>query len=250
MNIACMLPGHAFQKLVALLWKGQYFEVLARLCARYFPPGLIQLRKHYVMVLRERPASNSLQRRELMPRSGTNNDLPGILACSEQTASASAIALYRGFLGSGANCYVIDDASQVVAYSWLFRDKYTLTYDAYKTHSIHLILPARAAFVGNSFVHPDYRRRGLYSALLRMIADTLEWPCGTDQVFVAVESGNEASVTGHVKNGFAGVIALYYVALFGKAVVGVRAFSGGIRIYRLGSGLAFAVNETGMWRRT
>jgi GNAT superfamily N-acetyltransferase len=240
------MQGGTFRKLASLLARREYFEVLVRIGWRCFPSWLIQLRKHYVMVLTNRPRPIGRQGEAVTPRIATNEDLPGILACTQQTASATAAEVYRSFFDSGATCYVIDNASGVVAYSWVFKDKYTLTYGAYKKHNIDLSLPPHCAFIGTSFVHPEWRRRGLYTFLLDTIIDKLEWPSRTNQVLVAVESHNEASLAGHAKSGFTIVNALYFVALFGHALVGMLGFSKRLRIHRLGSRLTLAVNETGI----
>jgi GNAT superfamily N-acetyltransferase len=121
----------------------------------------------------------------------------------------------------GNKCFLIElpGEAQAMGICWVFGSNYTLTYARYADKNIVFSLPPDAVFIGNAFVSPHYRRRGVYSRLLAGVASGLRWPTHTSQILAAVESGNDQSRKAHAKNGFVTVAAIYYVSFLQTAVL-------------------------------
>ena len=92
----------------------------------------------------------------------------------------------------------------------MFCGRYCITFDAYKRSKIGLCLGPRSVFIGNVFINPAYRRQGLYSCMLRAIANEQHASRGIAEVLVNVKGSNFTSVAAHRRLGFRTVCTLYH----------------------------------------
>ena len=98
-----------------------------------------------------------------------------------------------------ASCIVVRDAGRVVAYVCAFAGTYHLTYDDYGPRTLPIALDAHAVYLGNCFIRPEYRLRGLFPHLLA--ACVARAPAGA-RVFGHIDVGNDHSLSSHLRLGF------------------------------------------------
>lgn len=106
--------------------------------------------------------------------------------------------LFRQFLTEGAQCHAIRHAGRVVAYNWVFRGHYTVTFDGYDKRCMQLDLGPRAVFLGNGFIVPAYRMKGLFPSLLGMALEHGE----DTALFSTIDVINLNSLRAHLRLGF------------------------------------------------
>lgn len=108
-------------------------------------------------------------------------------------------------------CYIATMSGQLAAYAWV-------TTSSCHVSEINFNLPAGRGriYIYDCFVGPDFRRRGIYNALLiRILTDYRlpRWPDGYDTAWIAVQPGNTASVRGIRRAGFGEFARVRYVRL-------------------------------------
>ena len=212
MSVTASLLGKV-KEAAHLFGNREFFQIATRCCDHCLPSGLALLGKSHLMVLRRDHPVDVCDCGDFVVRRGSIDDLPCIVGCSDEPGSEGTEAFYRALLADGRLCYLVQEDVRVVGYCWVFFDKYTLTYDGYKTSRIHLELDRNAAIVGNVFVAEDYRRRGLYTRMLHALINDLHASCGVADFLVAVKANNEVSVAAHKRRGFVTFCSIYYCAI-------------------------------------
>lgn len=108
-------------------------------------------------------------------------------------------ALSRILSLDAATCFTVRRAGRLVAYLCAFVGKYVLTYDDYGPRTLSFALDQRAIFLGNVFIRPEYRMKGLFPHLLRYCAE--RYPPGT-RIFGHLDADNVHSFNSHRRLGF------------------------------------------------
>jgi hypothetical protein len=140
--------------------------------------------------------------------------LEELVACTDTPASVELRreALARVF-DYGASCVTVRDEGRVIAYVCAFTGTYHLTYDDYGPLTLPIELDARSIYLGNCFIRPEYRLRGLFPHLLA--ACIAERPAGT-RVFGHIDVGNDHSFSSHLRLGFTPLMTITCLS-FGNA---------------------------------
>lgn len=126
--------------------------------------------------------------------------LDDLIECTDgpDATEARRQALAR-VLDLGPSCLTVRSGGLLVAYLCAFRGKYTLTYDDYGPKTIVLELDDNAVFLGNLFIRPEHRMKGLFPHLLRYCTEG--HPEGT-RFFGHVDADNVHSFNSHRRIGF------------------------------------------------
>jgi hypothetical protein len=132
--------------------------------------------------------------------------LEELVSCTDTPASVERRreALARVF-DYGASCVTVRDAGRIVAYVCAFSGTYHLTYDDYGSRTLAIELDEHAVYLGNCFIRPEYRMRGLFPQLLA--ACIALRPAGT-RVFGHIDVGNELSFSSHLRLGFTPLLTI------------------------------------------
>jgi hypothetical protein len=135
------------------------------------------------------------------------------VACTDTPASVERrrAALARVF-DLGASCITIRDDGRLVAYVCLFAGSYHLTYDDYGPRTLAIELDDHTVYLGNCFIRPEYRMRGLFPHLLAACI-TLR-PAG-DRFFGHIDVGNDHSFSSHRRLGFTPLLTITCLSIAG-----------------------------------
>lgn len=117
---------------------------------------------------------------------------------------------FQDRLGEDRLCYVVEEGGKLLHASWVATSPVW-------TRELRAALrpPPRAAYVYESFTHPDARGRGVYPFALRGIVATMA-DRGIRHVWVAVEGSNEPSQRAVTKAGFQPAFTLGYRRRLGR----------------------------------
>lgn len=128
--------------------------------------------------------------------------------------------LFRRFQTEGAKGALLWHRDRVVAYNWVFRDRYTVTFDSYVSRNLVLHLPENCVFFGNGYIDPAYRMHGLFPRLLAHSAQAFgpnRWCYSSTDVFNAI------SVNSHLRLGFRRIGTVACTTLLGRTGFHARA---------------------------
>ena len=200
--------GRWFRTLRAAWQRGGFAGVLARLAAwRVMPSWLLFMHDVDLLLLKE---LNQRALRPLPPQyefaPANRSVLEELVECTDTPASVELRreALARVF-ELDASCIVVRDAGRVVAYVCAFTGTYHLTYDDYGPRTLPIELDDRAVYLGNCFIRPEYRLRGLFPHLLA--ACVALRPAGT-RVFGHIDVGNDHFFSSHLRLGFSPLMTI------------------------------------------
>lgn len=113
-------------------------------------------------------------------------------------------------LALSSACLTVRHHGRVVAYSCAFARNYLLTFDDYGPKTLSLTLDEATIFLGNAFVRPEYRKKGLFPHLLRDFTE--RYPKGT-RFFGHIDSGNVHSFDSHRRLGFVPLLTVTCLGL-------------------------------------
>jgi ribosomal protein S18 acetylase RimI-like enzyme len=117
---------------------------------------------------------------------------------------------FQDRLGDDRLCYVVEEGGKLLHASWVATSP-VWTRELRRP----LAPPPGAAYVYESFTHPDARGRGVYPFALRGIVTTMA-DRGIQQVWVAVEASNQRSQRAVTKAGFEPAFTLSYRRRLGR----------------------------------
>lgn len=124
-----------------------------------------------------------------------------------------SVASFRARLSASTRCYAVEDGAQLLHASWV-------TTGCAWTREVRswICVGTGAAYVYESFTHPDARGRGVYPFALNEICREL---VGRDveRLWVAVERHNPASLRAVAKAGFEEVFEIAYRRRAGRLAV-------------------------------
>jgi hypothetical protein len=107
-------------------------------------------------------------------------------------------------------CITLRHHGRVVAYFCAFERSFVLTYDDYGPKTLRFAFDEGAVFLGNAFVRPEYRMRGLFP---RLVGECIErFPPGT-RFFGHIDCDNVHSFNSHRRLGFVPLLTVTCVAL-------------------------------------
>jgi hypothetical protein len=197
---------------VQLLSNREYFHLFSRLCANCLPSSLALLNKSHIMALSVPSPITVVRPSEVLVRRACPADLTRIMECSQDDSSMASLELFQRYFQSGHACYVIEQSEKILAYCWVFFERYCIVYDGCNRSKMYLRLRPHSVFVGNVFVNPANRRQGLYSCMLNAIVSEQYASRKIGQVLVAVKASNSVSLAAHKNRGFRMTCTLYYLA--------------------------------------
>lgn len=223
--------------------QGEYFCLASRLCNNLLSAETLLLAKSYVMLRPTNDAVKGATRVGLHVRRATREDLADILKCSGLEPGMADEGLFRRFFAAGHICGVLEQEGTVAGFCWIFLDHYAITYDGYGPATLQVQLPSDRVFIGNAFVAPTYRRRGLYSAMLRQLVCREVIGREIKAAYAIVKAQNHVSVLAHTKLGFQKAGALYCFAVKGASLVAARTKCARYRLFRCNRATPIALDE-------
>lgn len=143
--------------------------------------------------------------------------------------SATALALAMGIaereivrrFDSGSRCFVSQAANDgILAYGWISQGAEEI---GELERTLHM--PPREAYIWDCATLPFFRRRGLYSGLLRYIVATLHAE-GFRRLWIGTSLSNIASLRGFASAGFQPVVRITYVRVLAFRHSWLRAEAG------------------------
>lgn len=127
-----------------------------------------------------------------------------LVACQAGYPGTSAQTFAR-FFEQGQHCFVARRNGVVVAYFWVFAQRYELAFDEPAHRRLTLALKADQRFFGNGFIAPAYRLKGLFPHLVEFVSGQYPAPM---RFFSSVNCLNQASLRAHRRFGFAPVLRI------------------------------------------
>jgi hypothetical protein len=97
------------------------------------------------------------------------------------------------------SCITVRHRGRLIAYICTFAGHYDLTYDDYGPKTLTFALDENAIFLGNIFIRPEYRMKGLFPHIVRHCAE--RFPAGT-RFFGHIDVHNIHSFNSHRRLGF------------------------------------------------
>jgi hypothetical protein len=120
-------------------------------------------------------------------------------------------------------CITLRHHGRVVAYFCAFEGSFALTFDDYGPKTIRFAIGERSIFLGNAFVRPEYRMRGLFPRLVRECTE--RFPAGT-RFFGHIDCDNVHSFNSHQRLGFVPLLTVTCLALGDTPFFFQRPFGG------------------------
>lgn len=124
--------------------------------------------------------------------------------------------LFGRYLKQGASGILIHHEGKVVAYNWIFRGTYDLTFSNDARLSVQM--SPNNIFLGNGYVTPEYRMRGLFPLLVR--ESSLAFGPGRC-CWSSTNVWNKMSLASHLRIGFEKVGVVSCVTLLGVCQYGL-----------------------------
>ncbi|SCZ55901.1 hypothetical protein [Thiohalomonas denitrificans] len=106
--------------------------------------------------------------------------------------------LFGKFLREGGRCVAVRSGEQIVAYEWLFRNRYWLSRDELGPQTIEIRL-GEGVFLSNGYILPSYRLKGLFPLMANFIVDSFP---ESIPVYTHIEKLNTPSKRAHERLGF------------------------------------------------
>lgn len=198
-----------------LLNKRLYFEILMKLCDRYISHKLVLLGKSTLFTFHGDRIDILRISKTCIVRKAKPEDLQQIILCDERPNSNLRKVLFGNYFDIGNDCFVLEHGHEIVGFCWSFSDFYIMTFDDYNKSHIKFILQNDTAFLGDAYIKPRYRHRGLYSLLIGMIIEVNNKEHNISRLLVNVGIFNKYSIKVHLRLGFIPIKTLYYVSIFG-----------------------------------
>ena len=123
-------------------------------------------------------------------------------------------------LADGSRCFVARVADGIAAYGWVSELVESIGELERPFH-----MREGEAYIWDCATLPEFRRQGLYTSLLHIIATTLQRE-GTRRLWIGASRGNRPSLRGIASAGFQPVIKMHYVRVFGFKHVWVSDYPG------------------------
>lgn len=125
-------------------------------------------------------------------RAGTPEDVAGMGQLEGKPARKFQVRFERG-----DRCLVATSAGEVVAYEWFSAHRPFVE----EITSYPIKVPDDAIFAYDCYVHREYRARGTFIRLKANAHDVMR-SCNAARLQTAVYSGNESSLSAHLRLGF------------------------------------------------
>lgn len=142
----------------------------------------------------------------LTARAVTPPDLPALCACRQMADTAAGIRDFERRMERGGTGTALLDGDKVVAYGWS-RVGSNLREDGDR---YVMNLGPNGAYVFDTFIHPEYRGRGLYPVLVKAMADR-GLPKGVNRHYVTIDTLNAGSIRAHEKIGVERIETIRYL---------------------------------------
>ncbi|MGO8949586.1 MAG: GNAT family N-acetyltransferase [Ktedonobacterales bacterium] len=130
------------------------------------------------------------------------------------------VAVVLDRLAVGSRCFVARVADGIAAYGWVSEVVESIG-ELERLFHMH----KGEAYIWDCATLPEFRRQGLYTSLLHIIATTLQRE-GTRRLWIGASRGNRPSLRGIASAGFQPVIKMNYVRVFGFKHVWVSDYPG------------------------
>lgn len=148
---------------------------------------------------------------------GTFDALVGVIPDAQRERIG---ALFRRFQSEGARAALIWHRDRVVAYNWVFRHRYIVTFDSYASRNLVLRLPEDCVFFGNGYIDPAYRMHGLFPRLLAHSAQAF----GPNlRCYSSTDVFNAISIGSHLRLGFRRIATVACITMLGHTGFHTRA---------------------------
>lgn len=163
--------------------------------------------------------------REALSLAGIEPRLPAILGVAS-SADAGMLARAMGLpaedpvlhrFATGRRCFMARVGDQIAAYCWVSQAPECI---GELEHEIQV--PPDEAYIWDCATLPDFRKKGLYSALLRNILITLKEE-GLQRAWIGSSLDNRPSLRAFARAGFRPTVALFYLRLFQFSFLRVKA---------------------------
>lgn len=99
----------------------------------------------------------------------------------------------------------VEKAQQAIGFLQLYRHRYTMTRDGYRSLNLLIELGEDQAFIGYGFIHPDYRLKGIFPFLMQYLVE--RFPPAT-RFYTEIDRLNPASQAAHLRLGFRRISAV------------------------------------------
>lgn len=141
-------------------------------------------------------------------RSATVGDLPGIIKC--QNTPRAFLKRFQ----SKDHCVVAVANGQVVGYEW-FCDKASYVEERY---SYKIDIPQDAVYAYDAFILPEHRLSGIWLKFKTVYLRELMQSIHKRQIITMVDSGNQMSMSTHLRFGFKLIRKVFVLKVFGKSI--------------------------------
>ena len=199
------------------------FEFVDKASRKLFPSGTFRLGKAFLLSC---PAGRPISTRPLKNvqiRKASAEDLGIVVACN---AEKSREDLFRRYFESGRECYVAISDHKCVGYAWAFFSDTTITFDSYRRSNILMTLPQNSCFVGDGFLHPAWRMRGLFPLLIAHVFGNLSRERSIRTIYNHIDYANENSIRSCLRLGFTLHKTIVYLRMLDAQWIAVYANDG------------------------
>lgn len=189
------------RKFKRLVDQRNFFEIFRRLISYNLPKSLTYLGGSDLLLLETNDLQIKREPKNCIFRLALNEDLDEILLLVDEPPRPVREKLFKEYMNDGHECYVLVVDTQIVGYLWVFIDFYSMTYDDYVNTLIQITYSKESVCLGDAFINPLYRLRGLYPFLMKEMTKTMN-KRGIRKFYAFVGSHNEHSLKSHRGVGF------------------------------------------------
>lgn len=210
------------------------FEISERLSSKWLPGWLILLGKSHLLslhtsrvTLTDRDSKEYRRYHDYTYRRATTDDLPGLMECD---GDSRHMELYSEFVSQNQVCCVLEHRGGIVGYVWVFFNRYIVTYDHYTRSKIEIHFENNTVFLGNGFIKPTYRMKGVYPLLMSEMIRDISQSYGVERFLATTFYSNKNSLVSHMRLGFEAIRTCHYIRCFGIDFFLMSSPDGGTRV--------------------
>jgi len=218
--------------LLQLFKCNSYFEFIDKACRKLFPSKIFKLGKAYLLSCQTNKLIPTRQLKNVLIRKASEVDLSIIVACESERNGET---LFRAYFETGRQCYVAIFENRCIAYAWAFYKNTTITFDNYQQSNILTILPQNSCFIGDGFIHPEWRMKGLFPLLIAYIFDDLSQKHSITTVYNHIYYSSEHSMRSSTRLGFTLQKTIIYVRLLNIQWIVIYSKDGNQKMQKLTS---------------
>jgi GNAT superfamily N-acetyltransferase len=180
-----------------LLRRCRFFLLFQAFSAIFIPVRIFSMRKNifYKLIRNEQSAVYSANEFNIV--AGTKTTVSEIVR-DLYDGNSKTLEFYENFYRDGIEPWIACFDNKVIGVVWLYTGSYLVNWEGYDAWLLQIEVEPAAKFVANVFVHPSWRGRGIFAAIITHCTSVYR----DNEFYSCVDESNHPSVKSHERIGF------------------------------------------------